>query len=188
MTQAQPHGDSVVVTWARRWAGLATGALVALAATAAAMAFAAGAGVPGVALALLGAVLAVAALRSARMLLSPPVMFTIDGHGVTTWLDGDRYGGSGFRVSWGAVTSIERRVGHEQPGNLRVDAIEIGVAPGVDVPARASFRGVARPQVLRLDASTGTIRGEALLEALRRARAAATGAGPAPGPGAGGVG
>jgi hypothetical protein len=158
----------VVVTWSRGWAVFALVAAGGLATVALGMAAAAGVGLGGGLLTLLGAVLALAALRSARLAASPPVMFEASAQGVTTYLEGDRYRGRGFTVPWSQVTRMERRTGSEQPGNLRVDTIELQLTREVARPPGVSYRDDGDPRVLRLDAVTGSLRGERLLEALRR--------------------
>jgi hypothetical protein len=58
---------------------------------------------------------------------------------------------------------------------LAVEAtrIELGLAPEVTRPSGVSYRDDGDPRVLRLDAVTGSLRGERLLEALQRVRALA---------------
>lgn len=157
-----------MVSWSRVWAAGALAVLAGLTGLAAAMTVSAETALGRFAAAGFTALLATAALRQVGLLWSPLRLFEADGNGIRTFLDGHRYGGRGFLVPWSAVTALELRVVHEQPGNRRRETVAVAVRPPLEVPSRVSYGGDSDGgRVLHLDAGTGDLRGARLLAALR---------------------
>ena len=160
----------VVVTWSRGWAVFALATLTGLAALSFVMAGASESVPARIALAALGLLFAIGSLRQLQLVVTPLRMFAATREGITTYLDGSRYSREGFTVPWSCVVSIERQTRHEQPGNLRIETIAVRVEPSVQIPPGTSYHaGKQDGPVLHLDAMTGSLRGDALLDAMRKA-------------------
>jgi len=117
-----------------------------------------------------GLLIAMGGVRQVMLLRSPLVMFTVTGDGITTYLDGPRYTRRGFSLPWSEVRSIELVRRRIQPGNRRCVTVAVEVDAGRSVPRAVSYGATDEDgRILHLDAMTGDLRGEALLEAVRSA-------------------
>jgi hypothetical protein len=145
---------SVIVRWSRSWAAAASLVLAAPAGLAGRMALELRPGFGRISLGALAALLAAATLRQLALLVRPLRMFAATERGITTFLDGHRYGGSGFLVPWSSVASMERVVRVMQPGNRRFETVAVRVREPQRVPARVSYGGCDEAHVLHLDATT----------------------------------
>ena len=111
--------------------------------------------------------MAMGLLRGIRILKDPPLMFSVDGHGVVTYFNRGDYGAEGYELRWSDVIGITQVT--RLPlggGSTRVRTLALQLKPGHEAPSGVSAGGNDDPLMVHLDASTGDLRNDALFDAL----------------------
>ncbi len=107
-------------------------------------------------------------LRSIRMLLYPPTLFKADLQGVVTYLNGSNYGKEGYHIAWQDVEEMKlvKRIA-AGGGKKRVSTVALLLKEGCEAPSRISLGGSDDPRIVHLDASTGNLRLQPLVEQMQ---------------------
>jgi len=114
-------------------------------------------------------------LVGVRQLMTPPLMFIANNEGIVTYYlsDHNTYTGTGALIPWANISSIalERRRGVTSSGKMAdvwVIACTLNANAEFDVEKHSSgYLASDAQRVICLDAFTGTIRREELLDRLR---------------------
>lgn len=116
---------------------------------------------------LLGALLAVAGLRQLR---SPARLLTATDRGVLLHLEGNRYVRTGFLVPWNEIESLSLETVRGWQGDdarrFRTVALRLR-SDARRVPGEMSYGPGDTSEAVHVDASSGDVRGEALLRRLQ---------------------
>lgn len=112
-----------------------------------------------------------ACMRVIRNTFHPVLMFMADQNGITTYYNDKKYSSEGYCVPWHDITGLSLAQ-QEVAGDpkLKMHCIAVQLAENAEVPETLSVGGSPGADVFYLDASTGALKGQKLLNALNQIR------------------
>nr|NIV11907.1 hypothetical protein [Fodinibius sp.] len=109
--------------------------------------------------------------RGVKMFFWPPVMLVVDQEKIVTFLCQNKYGNKGYAIPWSDIKNlelIERTAVGGASDRVKIVTIALTLNGEVTAPQDISKGGSDDPQTVHLDASSGSLRGNKLLETLQR--------------------